>query len=438
MLRNIASVMSLSLLAQAIGFLRTLVIAALFGASINLDAYYLSLIVPALVTGIVGGTLQAGFVPVYVRVLTHESAERAAALRGTVTWVLAIVLLVGSVGALLSVPMWVRWITSGGSDELLQFTTYASRITVLTIVLICISDYLGLVLNCHRRFALAAAAPIANTLVSVPMLLALGPSLTGLAVSVVAGAGAQLLTVSLGLYYRRLSLPLQWRFSRSDRQAVLSLAKPMVPGFLFTQLQLAYVQSLPVMFGQGAVSVFGYASRLQAVVEQVFVIGLGTVLLPHLAELAVRRDRAEVTRLTMRIGIYALLGALALAGGILLLGNHAVQILLARGRFDAKTSAEVARIWLYLALSAFPFTVSTSLSKLVMALGRPAILSITAALLLVAIYGLGSFLPGIFGLAGVAFVVVVAQCLRLLAYTMWLRPYFTGESDAVTATGLRP
>lgn len=430
--------MSFSLLAQAIGFLRTLVIAALFGASINLDAYYLSLIVPALVSGIVGGALQGGFVPVYIRLLTREASERATALRGAVTWLLVGSLLLASISAALAAPIWVPWIASGGEPDLLHLAVYASRIVALSIVITGTSDFLGLILNCHRRFAFAAAAPIANTLISVPILIAVGPNLTGLATSVVAGAAAQLLVVGSGLVHDRLTLPLPWRLPKDELIAVSNLARPMVPGFVFTQLQMAYVQALPAILGQGAISVFGYATRLQAVVEQVFVIGLGSVLLPYLAEMVARGDRAAISRLTLRIGIYALCGALALAAGIWLVGDLVVQALLTRGRFDTETGAAVARIWLYLALGTFPFAISTSLSKLIVALGRPTILSITAALVLVAVYGLGTFGPEGLGLAGVALVVVVSQCLRLLAYAVWLRPYFAGNGQAHVTTAWRP
>ncbi len=428
-MRHITSVVVFSLLAQAVGLLRILVIAALFGASINLDAYYLALIVPALVTGVIGGSLQAGFVPVYVRLLTHETRERAEALRGSVFWVLIVALTLLSVAALLTAPYWVHWLASSGGADLWQLTTYASRIIVSSILLNAAGDYLGLVLNCHRRFALAAAAPAANTLVSVPALLLIGPSLDGLAWSVILGGIAQLATVAVGMAAGRLTLPFSWRPAKIDFFAVMDLARPMVPGFVFTQLQLAYVQALPARLGEGAISIFGYATRLQSVVEQVFVIGIGTVLLPHLAEMAARGDRDGIGKLTVQMVAYAMVGAVLLAGGIWLVGKDAVHLLLGRGSFDEATAADVSWLWLYLALGAFPFAVSTSLSKLIMALGRPVILSITAAIVLVAVYILGNLLPGHFGIVGIALVVVLAQCLRLIAYAVSLGPYFCGAGD---------
>jgi hypothetical protein len=75
---------------------------------------------------------------------------------------------------------------------------------------------------------------------------------------------------------------------------------------------------------------------------------------------------------------------------------------------------------------------------LIMALGRSGILSITAAILLVTTYAFGTFLPAIFELAGVAMVIVVAQCIRSLVYVVWLRPYLAGNDEPAAAGGFLP
>jgi putative peptidoglycan lipid II flippase len=427
--RHIVNVVSFSLLSQGIGFFRILVIAALFGASRILDAYYLALIVPALFTGIIGGALQAGFVPVYVRLLTEHEAEKAALLRGAIFWTLMVSLGLFSLVAYFSAPYWVDWIASRGDNELSRLSIYASQIIVFSIFLNGVGDYLSLVLNCHRRFALAAAAPIANTLVSIPTLLIMGSSLDGLAWSTILGSLAQLAIIALGLVANNLTVPARWGQAKVELVTVASLIHPILPGFVFTQLQLAFIQALPARLGEGAISIFGYATRLHSVIEQVFVIGIGTVLLPHLAEMVTRRDRDAIGDLMMQVVRFALLGAALLEVGIWLMGREVVQILLTRGRFDGATGAEVSHLWLYLALGTFPFAVSTSLSKLIMAMGRPAILSGTAAVVLAVVYVLGNTLPGQFGLIGVALVVVASQCVRLTAYSLWLwRPVRGGHN----------
>ena len=63
-----------ALLIQVTGFAKTLLIAHLFGASAELDGYYLALVAPSLIVGVVGGSLQGSFVTAYVRLLKQDES----------------------------------------------------------------------------------------------------------------------------------------------------------------------------------------------------------------------------------------------------------------------------------------------------------------------------------------------------------------------------
>lgn len=428
--RNISSVMAFSSLAQVVGFGRTLVIAAMFGASLDLDAYYLSLIVPGLVAGVVGGALQAGFVPVYVAALSRNELDKAARLRAAVMWWLTGLVTVICLVGIAAAPVWTGWIAGKGGTDLQQLTLVAVRITLISVLCNCLGDYLALVLNCHRCFAVAAAAPILNTVVSIGVLLAMGATVEALCISLVLGAVAQLSLIVWAIRVRGLSLPWAWSAPSGALNAVVRLGLPMTAGFVLTQLQLAYLQTLPAGLGEGAVSIFGYAYRLQLAVEQIFAIGFGTVILPHLAECVAKHDRAGVRRLIGWMAGLLIPVGIGAAVGIWVLGPIFVEFLLARGSFSPAMANQVSQVWFYLGLGLFPFAVSTVLSKLIMALGRSLILSVTAGLVLIGAYVLGESLTSARELAGVASVFVVVQILRLAIYTGWLGPYLIRSSAA--------
>jgi murein biosynthesis integral membrane protein MurJ len=419
--KNILNVFGFSLFCQAVGYLRILIIAALFGASSALDAYYLALIVPAFVSGVVGGALQASFVPLYIDLLTSGDTKGAAALRGAVFWLVGCLLCLLAVALSTCAPAWTDMMVPSGMAAQRQLTIEAGRVLVFALPFTGIFDYLALVLNSHKRFVLASAAPVANAAVSIPALLIIGPDLAGLVWSLILGSIAQLLFLVPGLWSVRLNLPLNYAQAKPHVRRTLRLALPMVPGFVFTQLQLAIVQALPARLGEGAVSIFGYATRLQGLVEQTFVLGMGTVLLPHLAEMVSQGNRPALERTLRQVFGYALLGSAALELGLLLGGADAIFLLFGRGSFDRALAERVAEVWIWLALATFPFAVSTALSKLIMVLQRPALLTWVAALLLVITAALGQILPDLAGLRGVAMVFVATQSARLVAYWALLR-----------------
>ncbi|MFP3581942.1 hypothetical protein SB659_20480, partial [Arthrobacter sp. SIMBA_036] len=53
--------------------------------------------------------------------------------------------------------------------------------------------------------------------------------------------------------------------------------------------------------GEGFVSTYGYAQRLNNALVQVIVVGLSSVLLPHLAGMLARSERHEIVILFDRI-----------------------------------------------------------------------------------------------------------------------------------------
>ena len=50
---------------QALGFIKLLLIARMFGVGTDLDGYYLALALPAVVQGFVSGAVQTGFLPIH-------------------------------------------------------------------------------------------------------------------------------------------------------------------------------------------------------------------------------------------------------------------------------------------------------------------------------------------------------------------------------------
>ena len=73
--RGSLQVVLCGMLVQLLGFLKLLLIAHWFGVSLELDAYYLALVVPALLQGFIGGALQTGFVPVYMQLQASDAAQ---------------------------------------------------------------------------------------------------------------------------------------------------------------------------------------------------------------------------------------------------------------------------------------------------------------------------------------------------------------------------
>lgn len=173
--RDSISVAVWTALSRVTGLIRVMVIAAVLGPTFLGNTYQFTNSVPNLVYyGLLGGALISSLiVPPLVRHLSHgEKAEAELLARGVVGCAVA----AGAVAVpviMIAVPLALR-ATSGGSAVQMHAQVSAATWLVLLlspqIVCYAVIACSVAVMNAHRRFALAAAAPLIENLGSIAVL----------------------------------------------------------------------------------------------------------------------------------------------------------------------------------------------------------------------------------------------------------------------------
>jgi putative peptidoglycan lipid II flippase len=403
MLRSAGVVMLLGISAQVVAFLRTAVIAALFGASLDVDAYNLGLIAPIFASNVIGAWLQVAFVGRYTELLTHGSREHAAAYRGGML-VLVLVGALSLTGLCLLLPRQVMGLfMPAWRPDILTSAAAALQPAALILVPTAIGDFLSLVMNAHRRFFLAAAAPLANALVSIAGLLTWSsPDLAALVWTLLAGSVTQCLVVGAAVYWLRLPFPI-WRGNVGvDMRRAVLLALPMLPSAMLVNATAPILQFSAARLGEGAVAIYGYASRLHGSISQILLLGLSTVLLPHFAALWSRGQKDEIILLFRRLARCTLLVVAYLTVGIFLTGETATRVLFQRGAFDAPQTTQVSAAWFILSLSLFPYVFGTFIAKFCQAISDARSLLASSVILFASTWLAGWYGASIGTVGGVA------------------------------------
>lgn len=369
MLAAISVVTVLGLLVQVVSVLRMVLIADAFGLSIEVDAYNLGLILPTLTALVMGSWIQTGYLGRYTALLTSGESSLAVEYRSSVLiWILLLLLPIVVTSAFFSLEIMSLLVP----DSQAQASSVALQGLCLTIVPIVIADFMGMTLNGHRRFFLAASAPLANVAVSV-LALNFWPTqeIQALVWSLVLGACAQLLIVCP--CYFKLGFRVRGKQARVRAELITTflVSLPIIPAVFLSNSTLALIQLHAARLGEGVVALMGYATRLNMSLGQVLVVGVGTVLLPHFAALITRGDASAIVVLFRRLtraGVFV--GVLTLTG-VFLFGEDGIRILLARGEFTIDSGREVAHIWVLLSFSIFPFLLGTFVAKYFQAKRQP-------------------------------------------------------------------
>lgn len=402
MLSSSSQVISFTLLVQVFGFLKTVLIANYFGAGADLDGYYLALVVPSLIVGILAGMLQTGFVPVYMERLADDE-DKATQIRKQVFSLLVYVLVpFACVLSILSEPL-VNLLLLSGNDAVFKTTLTAMRLLIFLTVLNALIDYAALIFNAHKRFKLASAAPLINISISSLFLVVFhSEGQLALTYGLLLGVGIQLVLILLYLRYLKLPVGLVPTKLDPDMRKILSLSCAILLGVCLANMNLAVDQVMASMVGEGAVSQIGYANRFHNLVVQVVVISVSAVLLTQLTSLAVQKNTDDIKRLFQSLSSLIIFIGIIFSISIYMLGKPLISVLLERGAMTENDVNTIASLWFFYAIGLIPMMWGIALAKFFQATRSPTLITILALMSFLLNVTFNLILIRLYGILGLA------------------------------------
>ncbi len=422
-----------TLLSRVLGFVRDMVLARLFGASLAADAFFVAFRIPNLFRELLAeGTMSAAFVPVFTEKLATGDREGAWALASRVFTLLLMVLVAVVAVGVAAAPLIVRVMAPGFADDPGQtgLTVLLTRIMFPYLLFIGLSALAMGILNAHRAFALPALAPFCFNLALISAALWLAPVFTeptvGLAWGVVAGGAAQLALQIPGLVKKRMVPRPAFAPRDPDVRRIGKLMVPVVFGLSVTQVNLLVNTLLASLLATGSVSYLYYGMRLIHFPLGVFGIALATAILPTLSTQAAKNDLhglqsgvVEALKLIAFITLPAMAGLIGLRFPI-------ISILFQRGAFDAAATDGVAIAVVAYAAGLWAFAAVRIVAATFYALQDTKTPVRAAAIAMAANVALNLALMGPLGHGGLALATSLAAMLNLTMLLLALRKRLSG------------
>ncbi len=345
---------------RVLGVARETVLAAKFGAGLEMDAFNIAFRIPNLLRDLFAeGAMSAAFVPTFTRTLTQRGRDDAWRLGSLVINALLVV-----TGVLVVVGIAFAYpITHAIAPEYanvpgkLELTTSLTRIMLpfLTTVAVAVA-MMGMLNSLHRFFIPALSPAMFNVATILCALTLVGPiervgwpGVTAIAIgTLLGGLGQAILQWPFlrreGFRYRPIL-----DFSDPDLREVLRLMGPGTIGLAAVQLNVFVNSILATSQGEGAVSWLSYAFRIMYLPIGLFGVSIATAALPDVArhattdnKPAMRQTISGALRMMLMLNVPATVGLVSLAGPI-------VALLLERGRFTATDTAATASALMFYA-----------------------------------------------------------------------------------------
>jgi putative peptidoglycan lipid II flippase len=424
--RAVGVVSLLTVMVAVLGFFREAALAAHFGLSPGMDAYFGAIFIPNTVQVIlVVGTMS----PILISMMLQDDAvgnlDKLSETFSVLTnFALLVVALVVSL-AILTARMWLVWLFPGFSNTTAAMTVRLIYIIFPSILFLALAGILTAALNGFHKFALATFAPALSSLTIIATtLLARGRwaiYLVGAATAV--GFVLQMLVLlpaiaSLGIRYQ---LILHFRHPAIRR--LLRLGSPLFLYLVVANLALLLERNLASQLFVGSVATLAYAMRLFTVPSNFLAAPLAIVAYPQFAREAFRQSYGNLENQVSRSFRLILCVFLPVTLWTLVAALPLTRILYERGQFQLHDSIVTSRVLQCYGIGILPNAVAVILLRCFYAL-QDTLTPLWAELVDLLFYvSLAPLLTHHFGIAGLAlsrgmsfFLVAV-----ILIWVLWRR-----------------
>jgi putative peptidoglycan lipid II flippase len=336
--RSTALVAGLTLGSQLLGFLRDVVLAAVFGVGSALDAYLVAQGLMNLVLALMAGAVAKSVVPTVARSVADGEPERGRHSVRVALTVTVLVMLAASVAmAVLARPL-VAALAPGFDAETADQAVRLTRLVVAATALIAATNVLAGAAQGHRRFGWAAAQGIPFNVALIVAALGFGRvyGVTALAVAFVVGSGLRLLLVLPPLLAVGQSLRPSLDVRDRGFREMVALVPPLLVGSAVSQVNTLVDRAVGSATGEGAITALNYGWRLVGLADTLVVATVATTLYPALAA-AARPGRTRDLDDLLRRGCGVLLVLVTPCVVVLsVAAEPVVSLLFERGAFDAE------------------------------------------------------------------------------------------------------
>ncbi len=336
MVRHAMKMMVGTFASRILGLVREMLTAALFGATRQLDAFYVAYTLANLSRQLLAeGALSASFVPVFSRTLADNGKDPA---RELAKQALTVLLFGGSFVVLLGIvfaPLLVGIMAPGFEAADRSLAISLTRMMFPFLLFVSVGALAMGVLNSMGCFFVPAIAPALSNIAYILFLLATMKTLTiwNLAIAVLLGGLCHMI---LQWYWcSRMGIILAPSMPRRDNtelKSMMALFLPYAAGLSLNQINPVISRMFGSFLEGGSISVLNYADRVLQLPLGLFVIAISQAVLPMLS-----RQNPDDTigfrdfiRDALRFDLFVIL---PVAAGLFVVSEETIHILFFRGAF---------------------------------------------------------------------------------------------------------
>lgn len=378
-------------LSQVLALLRDRLLAHTFGASHVLDVYFAAFRIPDFIFVSIASLVSISVLVPFLAERFQKGEGDAKRFIDQTFSVFFAAIAVASAVAYVAVPYLVPRVLPGFlHDPLLPSLVQATRILLLSPLLLGISNFFASITQMYNRFFLYAVSPLLYNLGIIVGIVFLYPAfgLRGLVFGVVLGAFLHAVIQVPFILGRGMFPRLSFRFKYADVRRVVFLSFPRTLALSSNQIATFFLVAFASLMSAGSIAIFNYALNLQSVPLSIIGVSYSSAAFPLLSRLLSGGKRAEFLTQMITATKHIVFWSTPLMVLFVVLRAQIVRVVLGSGHFNWTDTRLTAAALAMFVLSIIPQALLLLFVRAYYAEGRtwkPMVINLFSSALIVAL-----------------------------------------------------
>lgn len=422
--------MIVTIVSKILGLFRDSVLASAYGTGKYAAVYSTANSISTILFAVIGTALATSLIPLYNKLASEDSTERAMGfLNSVVNLVVIVCLSIAGLGIIFAGPL-VKVFAPGYQGDVYTLCVQYTRILLPSIVFVGLANIFTSYLQIKKRYVIPGFIGMPySIIIIVSIYLSLKTSPMALVIGTLIAISAKALFQLPFVYKEGYRYRPKINLKDPVMKDMMILILPVVIGVGANQINSIVDKSLASLLGTEVVASFSYAIKLYEFVQALFITSILAVIYPRLSSMIVS-DRMDSflnsLKKTMNVIIVALVPIIV---GCIVLSRQIVEVLFQRNAFTSKDTTMTASIlWIYV-IGILAFALRDVLTRGFYSMEDSKTPMINSIISIVFNISLNLILVKPLGYKGLAIATAVSAYIGLLLFNRSMRKKIEGYSS---------
>ena len=422
--------MIVTIVSKILGLFRDSVLASAYGTGKYAAVYSTANSISTILFAVIGTALATSLIPLYNKLASEDSAERAMGfLNSVVNLVVIVCLSIAGLGIIFAGPL-VKVFAPGYQGDVYTLCVQYTRILLPSIVFVGLANIFTSYLQIKKRYVIPGFIGMPySIIIIVSIYLSLKTSPMVLVIGTLIAISAKALFQLPFVYKEGYRYRPEINLKDPVMKDMMILILPVVIGVGANQINSIVDKSLASLLGTEVVASFSYAIKLYEFVQALFITSILAVIYPRLSSMIVS-DRMDSflnsLKKTMNVIIVALVPIIV---GCIVLSRQIVEVLFQRNAFTSKDTTMTASILGIYVIGILAFALRDVLTRGFYSMEDSKTPMINSIISIVFNISLNLILVKPLGYKGLAIATAVSAYIGLLLFNRSMRKKIEGYSS---------